>query len=226
MPIFLDTANIDEIARFSKLGILRGVTTNPSILLREDLPCGLAALEARVREIAKLIMPHPVAVEVLTNEREEMVDQARQFAAWSDNVVVKIPIHGPQGELHNLEVVRDLETRDGIRVNVTATTSAQQGLLAALSGASYVSLLGGRISDIGGDAAAEIARLRRALDRFELPARVIVGSCREACNVIDWIDAGAFAVTVPPVLLDRMLVQPASKEIVGAFLRDAGEWLP
>jgi transaldolase len=225
MPIFLDTANLDEVARFVRLGIVRGVTTNPSILLREGVPGSLATLEARACELAKLAAPHPVAVEVLSNDPEEIPRQARQFAGWADNVVVKVPIHGPCGELHNLELVNRLETREGIAVNVTAAASAQQCLLAAVAGASYVSLLGGRVNDMGGDAAGEVAQVRQLLDRLGLSTRLVVGSCREVCNVIDWLRAGADAVTVPPALLERMIVHQASSQIVATFLRDAAAWL-
>src|SRR5216683_455306 len=206
MAIFLDTASLDEIARFVRLGIVRGVTTNPSILLRDGVPGSLAALEALTREIARMAAPNPVAVEVLSNDPGQIRQQARQFAEWADNVVVKIPIHGPCGELDNLEVINSLETVDGIAVNVTVAASAQQCLLAAIAGASYVSLLGGRVNDLGGDASREIARLRQVFDRLGLPTKLIVGSCREVCNVIDWLAAGADAVTVPPALLERMEV--------------------
>ena len=225
MPIFLDTANLNEVARFARLGIVRGVTTNPSILLREGVPGSLAALEARACEIAKLAAPYPVAVEVLSNDPEQIPRQARQFAGWADNIVVKVPIHGPCGELHNLELVNRLETQEGIAVNVTAAASAQQCLLAAVAGASYVSLLGGRVNDMGGNAAGEIAQVRQVLDRLGLATKLVVGSCREVCNVIDWLHAGADAVTVPPALLERMIVHQASSQIVVTFLRDATTWL-
>jgi transaldolase len=225
MPIFLDSADLDNVTRFTRLGIIRGVTTNPSILRREGVPGGLAALERRVREIASLIAPHPVAVEVLSNEPEEIPEQARQFAKWAENIVVKIPIHGPSGELHNLELVRYLETQEGIAVNVTAIASAQQCLLAGLAGASYVSLLGGRVNDMGADASSEIAQVRQVFDRLKLQTKLVVGSCREVRNVMDWLHAGADVVTVPAALLEGMLFHRASSEIVAAFLRDAAAWL-
>jgi len=221
MAIFLDTGNIAEVKRFLRMGVIRGVTTNPTILRKEGLAGGIKALKKLEMEIAAAIQPLPLSVEVTCNHREEMVSQAREFASWAENINVKIPIHGPEGEPENLEAVHQLETECNIRVNVTAMMSAQQGVLAALSGATYVSLFGGRINDLGHDASGEIADLRSLLDRLELPAKIIVGSTREVSNVIDWLSAGADIVTVTPALLDKMLVHPYSKETVRMFLADA-----
>lgn len=221
MPIFLDTGNLREIERFHRLGIIRGVTTNPTILLKEGVAGGLAGLEVRARQIAELIHPLPLSVEVTSNDPEEALAQARLFADWADNMVVKIPIHGPEGELRNLELIHEIETRHHIRVNATAMMSAQQCFLAALAGASYVSLFGGRVNNMGYNAVAEIARLRKLLDRFELPAQMIIGSTREVLNVLEWLEAGAHIVTAVPEILRGMIVHPYTKETVQQFLRDA-----
>ncbi len=221
MAIFLDSGDVGEIRRFVKMGIIRGVTTNPTILHREGFRGGLEELKVRQVEIAEIIKPYPLSVEVTSNEPEEMLAQARQFAGWAENINVKIPIHGPEGELVNLEITHRLETEDGVAVNVTAMMSAQQGLLAALAGASYVSLFGGRISDMGHDAGGEISRLRGLIDDLELKAKIIVGSTREVANVADWLEAGAHFVTVTPALLAKMPLHPYSRETVRTFLRDA-----
>src|SRR6185295_2491974 len=112
-------------------GIIRGVTTNPTILLHQGFKGGLRELEARAREIAGLIAPLPLSVEVTTNDPAKMIEQAKTFAGWAENMVVKITVHGPEGELENMEVVHDLETVHHIRVNVTSMMSAQQCFLAA-----------------------------------------------------------------------------------------------
>jgi transaldolase len=223
MAILLDTGDIEQIRRFMKLGIIRGVTTNPTILRRDGFQGGLEELQACQVKIAEIIKPYPLSVEVTSNDPEEMLTQARKFAGWAENINVKIPIHGPEGELDNLEVVHRLETEDDIRVNVTAMMSAQQGLLAALAGASYVSLFGGRISDIGHDAGEEFSRLRNLIDSLDLKAKIIAGSVREVANVADWLEAGADFVTVPPALLAKMPLHPYSKETVRMFLQDAGK---
>lgn len=220
MPIFLDSCDIPTIGRYHRMGIVRGVTTNPSIMLKSGVR-GMQGIEQRAREIARLVDPWPVSVEVTTSERAATIEQAKRFCSWAPNINVKVTIHGPDGELENLEVIHELETVHDLRVNVTAMMSAQQCFLAALAGASYVSIFGGRVNNMGYDVVPEIERLRSLLDRHELRARIIVGSTREVLNVIDWLDAGAHIVTVVPDLLTGMLVHPYSKETVQMFLRDA-----
>ena len=190
MPIFLDTADVEEINRFHRMGVIRGVTTNPTILLKQHVDGGMTGLEARAKEIASLISPLPVSVEVTTNDRNRALEQAQTFAGWANNIVVKVTVHGPEGELENMELIHELETRHNIRVNVTAMMSAQQCLLAAMAGATYVSIFAGRVNDMGYSAIDEITRLRGLLDQFELKSRIIGGSTRETLNVVDWLEAG------------------------------------
>ncbi len=223
MPIFLDTGNIAEIETYHQMGIIRGVTTNPSILLKAGVKGGMPAIKKRTLEIAKLIHPYPLSVEVTTNDKEQMLSQAKEFAAWTDNIVVKITIHGPNGELDNVEVIHELEKKHDVRVNVTAMMSAQQCFLAALAGATYVSIFGGRVNNMGYNSNEEIQKLRELLDDFNLPSKIIVGSTREVLNIVEWLHSGAHIVTCLPKLLEGMLVHPYSKETVQMFLRDAAE---
>ncbi len=221
MPIFLDSSIISEIEKYHKMGIIRGVTTNPTIMLKDGITGGMAGIKKRSIEIAELIAPYPVSVEVMTNDREGMIKQAQEFAGWADNINVKITIHGPNGELENLEVVHELETEHNVRVNVTAMMSAQQCLLAALSGATYVSIFGGRVNNMGYNCNEEIRKLRNLLDDFDLKSKIIVGSTREVLNIVEWLEAGAHIVTTTPNLLEGMIVHPYSKETVQMFLKDA-----
>ena len=223
MTIFLDSGDIGEIKRFMKMGIIRGVTTNPTILMKDGFKGGMKELKERQIEIAGIIEPYPLSVEVTTNDREEMLAQAREFSDWAENINVKITVHGPEGELDNLEIIHLLETEHDIRVNVTAMMSAQQGLLAALAGATYVSLFGGRINNMGYNAVEEISTLRNLLEDQGLNAKIIVGSTREILNVVEWLEAGAHIVTVTPTLLEGMIVHPYTKETVRMFLEDAGK---
>ena len=223
MPIFLDTGNLTEIERFHRMGIIRGVTTNPTILLKAGVTGGMKGIEARSKEIARLIAPLPLSVEVTTTDREKVIQQALTFAGWADNINVKVTIHGPEGELENLEIIHELETKHDVRINVTAMMSAQQCFLAALAGATYVSIFGGRVNNMGYNVCDEIAKLRSVLDQFDLPSQIIVGSTREVLNVIEWLESGAHIVTVMPNLLEGMLVHPYSKETVQMFLRDAAK---
>jgi transaldolase len=218
--IFLDTGNIAEIRKYHALGIIRGVTTNPTILVKEGVAAGWPAVKKCCEEIAGLIDPLPVSVEVTSNEPEEMLEQALMFSGWAKNINVKIPIHGPDGGTDNLRLVHELESQRNIRVNVTAMMSAQQCLLAAMAGATYVSIFGGRVNNMGYDACQEIRRLRGLLDAFGSPAKIIVGSTREVLNIVQWFEAGADIVTAVPNLLEGMLVHPYSKETVRMFLED------
>lgn len=221
MPIFLDTADLDEIKRFHSMGVIRGVTTNPTILLKQGVSGGMSGLLTRSKEIASLIAPLPLSVEVTTNDRNRALEQALTFAGWANNIVVKVTVHGPEGELENMELIHELESKLNIRVNVTAMMSAQQCLLAALAGATYVSIFAGRVNDMGYNACDEIAKLRGLLDQLDLKSQIIAGSTRETLNVIEWLEAGAHIVTVLPHLLEKMLVHPYTKETVRMFLRDS-----
>ncbi|MFC1943376.1 transaldolase family protein [Chloroflexota bacterium] len=223
MPIFLDTGNMREIERFLKMGIIRGVTTNPTILLKEGVTGGLREVKTRAAEIARLIEPLPLSVEVTTNDPNKMIKQAQELAGIAGNVNVKITIHGPNGEFDNLEIVHELEQDHNIRVNCTAMMSAQQGLLAAMAGATYVSIFGGRVNNMGYNVCEEITKLRNVLDDFDLKAKIIIGSIREVLNVIEWLGAGAHFVTVIPSLLEGMIVHPYTKETVQMFLADAAK---
>jgi len=218
--IFLDTGRIDEIRKYHAMGIIRGVTTNPTILSKDGVTGGWPGIEKHCKEIATLIDPLPLSVEVTTNDREGMLEQARKFSSWAKNINVKIPIHGPEGETENLVLVRELETKDNIRVNVTAMMSAQQCLLAAMAGATYVSIFGGRVNNMGYDSRQEVRRLRTLLDSFGSTAKIIVGSTREVLNIVEWFEAGADIVTAVPSLIEGMLVHPYSKETVRMFLED------
>ncbi|MBU2044073.1 MAG: transaldolase [Candidatus Omnitrophica bacterium] len=220
MAIFLDTGKVEEVEQFHKLGIIRGVTTNPTILYRSGVK---KVLKDCSRDIARVIAPYPLSVEVTTNDRQKMFDQAKEFSSWAENIVVKITVHGPEGELDNLEVVHELETRHNIRVNVTAMMSAQQCFLAAMAGATYVSMFGGRVNNMGYNVVEEIKKLSKLLEDFKLKSKIILGSTREVLNVVEWLHAGAHIVTVLPNLLKGMIIHPYTKETVKMFLDDAAK---
>jgi transaldolase len=208
------------------MGVVRGVTTNPSILLRDGVRGGLPGIEERARAIAKLIAPLPLSMEVTTADPATIREQAIRMASWADNIVVKVTVHGPDGELEPMEIVHELESRHGVRVNVTAMMSAQQLFLAAMAGATYVSIFAGRVNNMGYDVREELRKARILIDRCHLNAQIIAGSTREVLNVVEWLDAGAHVVTVLPDFLRGMLVHPYSKETVQQFLRDAARLDP
>ena len=143
-----------------------------------------------------------------------MIEEAVEFSSWADNINVKITIHGPAGEMDNVRVIHELETEHDVRVNATAMMSAQQCFIAAMAGASYVSIFGGRVNNMGYNSCEEIRRLRKLLDDFDLKSKIIVGSTREVLNIIEWLEAGAHIVTATPSLIEGMIVHPYSKETV------------
>lgn len=215
MEIFLDTANVDDIAKWLDYGVLDGVTTNPSILLKE----GGSDMEGRVREIAKLIQPRPLSVEVFTNDPHEMIEQAKTFAAWASNIVVKIPVLNEYGE-PSFGVVNTLE-QAGIRVNMTACLSFGQIAMGAKAGATYISIFAGRVSDEGHDSTKLIRESVDWLAHWNYSSKIIVGSIREAINIQDAAIAGAQVVTAPPQFLLKWVDHYYTRATVRTFNEDA-----
>jgi len=214
MEIFADTADVREIQTWLDFGVLDGATTNPSIML--------AGGEYQLREgaikIAKLLGDRPLSVEVVTDDRNEMWEQATEMAGWAPNIVVKIPIITTQGE-PCLGVISKL-TSHGVKVNATACLSFNQAMLAAKAGATYVSLFAGRISDEGASAYEVIRNTAAWLKTWNVRAKIIVGSIRETVNVQDAALAGAHVVTVPPKFLWQMMDHKYSRFTVAQFLAD------
>ncbi len=215
MEIFIDTANVAEIKRWLRYGVIDGVTTNPTIMLKD----GAYDAEARAREIAALVKGRPVSVEVTTNDPVKMFDQAVAFARWAPNIVVKIPIINEDGE-PCLGVVKALEERE-VRVNVTAIMSFGQLALAAKAGATYASIFAGRVSDEGHDAPGLIAAAVEWLERYRYKTRVIVGSIRGAIDIQHAALAGAHVITIPPAFLTKMVDHQYTRETVRGFVQDA-----
>jgi transaldolase len=215
VEIFIDTANVAEIKRWLQYGVIDGVTTNPSIMLKD----GAYDAEARAREIAALVEGRPVSLEVTTNDPVEMFDQAITFAQWAPNIVVKIPTINENGE-PCLGVVKSLEEK-GVRVNVTAIMSFGQLALAAKTGATYASVFAGRISDEGHDASRLIAAAVAWLERWHYKTRLIVGSIRGAIDIQNAALGGAHIITIPPAFLTKMADHKYTRETVRGFVHDA-----
>jgi transaldolase len=215
MEIFVDSANYKEIETWFRQGVVDGVTTNPSIVLKD----GVFDIEEHIKRICQLLGDRPVSVEVTTNDREEMLDQARTFAKWALNVVVKIPVINEQGE-SCLGVIHQLR-EEGIRINCTAILSFNQAILASKAGATYVSIFAGRVADEGGDASLIIRSVRSWLDLWKSPSKIIVGSIRTTLDVQSAAMAGAHIVTIPPQFLPKMVDHKYSRDTVRGFVADA-----
>lgn len=218
--IFIDTSITSEIKKYCQMGFIRGVTTNPTIMSKDGLKGGYEEIKKRTKEISDLAMPYPVSVELLTNDTSQMYEQAKDLASINENIVIKVTIHGPNGELDNLKLIKELEENQ-ISVNATAIMNSQQSLFAAMSGASYVSIFCGRVNNMGYDSREEIKKTRILLDKFNLKSNIIACSLREVINVTDWFIAGADIVTIPPQFFDALIIHPYSKETIKMFLSDS-----
>jgi transaldolase len=215
MKIFIDSANVKEIEKWINYGIADGVTTNPSIMLKD----GLYNVEDGVKKLAKLIDPLPLSAEVTTNDVKEMVEQAKRLASLAHNVVVKIPIENEFGA-PTFGVISQLE-KSGVRVNATAILSFGQIILAAKSGATYISLFAGRVADEGGNAPEIISETVEWLEHWQFKSELIIGSIRSVGDVISAALAGAHIITVPPQFLDKMGDHKYSRDTVKQFIIDA-----
>jgi transaldolase len=215
MEIFIDSANLNEIQKWIDMGVIDGVTTNPSIMLKD----GAFNIETRAKEIAKLISPFPVSVEVTTNDLNEMLAQARKFDSWAQNMVIKIPQINQEG-IPCYGVISKL-IKSGIKVNATATLSFGQVMLAAKAGATYISIFAGRIADEGGNSSEVIMNSVDWLERWSYKSKIIVGSIRSVGDAISAAQAGAHIVTIPPALIAKMSDHQYTRETVKQFINDA-----
>lgn len=224
--LFLDTGNLEEIEKYLKLGLVDGVTTNPTIMKKDGVTGGFKGIKERSIQIANLISPQPLSVECASPEgiKEEMLQQAEEFSSWAGNINIKVTLTTQDG-VPNFDVIKEL-TEKGIAVNATAMMSVSQCLLAAKVGAKYVSIFSGRIANMGYDPIPETEKLRKMLDQFGLEAQIIGASSREAFNIIQWWEAGAHIVTVTPNLLKPCIDHPYTRDTVAMFDRDAMDWLP
>src|SRR3990167_1554868 len=221
MAIFLDSADMNEMCIYMQMGIIKGVTTNPTILRKAGIVGEFRDIEVNFRRMAEFVKPLPLSVEVTSNVPLEIITQAQMITEHATNINIKVPIHGPNCELENLEIIHRLETIHNIRVNVTAMMSDQQCFLPATAGATYISIFGCRVNNMGYNVCTEITKLRNVLEQEGLKSQIIVGSTREVLNVMEWLEAGAHIVTVSPDILKGMIVHPYTKETVQMFLHDA-----
>ena len=219
MEIFIDSASIPEIEKWLKMGIADGVTTNPSIMLKD----GVYDVERGAKEIAALIDPRPISVEVTTNDLDEMITQALIFASWAANIVIKIPQETQEG-IPCYGVIHQLES-EGIKVNATAALSMGQVILAAKAGATYVSIFAGRVGDEGGNAFEVIKNSVEWLERWKFKSRIIAGSVRSVADVLQAAMAGAHIITIPPTNLTKVADHQYTRATVGQFVGDAAKAL-
>lgn len=213
MKLFLDSANLDEIMYWMGQGVLDGVTTNPSILRRDQ-----SGQDILLR-IADVIAPRPISIEVETDELKSIMDEAMAITTVRparSNVVVKVPVITRSGE-SCLGTVYEL-CQAGLRINVTACMSFGQAILATKSGAEYVSLFFGRIDDEGHDGAGVIRSVRQWIDDWGYRSEIIAGSLRSPMDVQRAAMTGAHAITIPPAVLRKMVDHKFTRHTVAEFL--------
>jgi transaldolase len=212
MRIFMDTADIQAIRRGAAMGVVDGITTNPTLVAKEGVE-----YRARVLEICDAV-DGPISAECISSELEPLVEEARRIAAWHPNVVVKIAM----SEV-GLQAIKRVSA-EGIKVNTTLVFSANQALLAAKAGATYVSPFIGRLQDAGHDGLELIRECVAIFETYHLPTQVLAASIRSTRDVTDVALAGAHIATLPPDVLFKMVDHPLTDAGIQRFLADAQKY--
>ncbi|MFA5311926.1 MAG: fructose-6-phosphate aldolase [Methanomassiliicoccales archaeon] len=208
MKIFIDTANIEQIKEVNSWGILDGVTTNPSLVAKENKD-----FSKLVKEICAVV-DGPISVEAVSTKAEDIIKEGTKLAAMNRNIVVKVPMNE-----EGLKATKVLAA-NGIRVNVTLIFSANQALLAAKAGAAYVSPFVGRLDDIGQNGMDLIAEIMDIFQNYEYETEIIVASVRDPIHVTEAARMGAHVATIPFDVLKKMFKHPLTDIGIDRFLKD------
>ena len=211
MKFYLDTANLAAIKKYNAMGLVDGVTTNPSLVVKEG-----ADFEETIKAICKEVYPNPVSAEVTATDYEGMVSEGKRNKSWAENVVVKIPMI-PEG----LKATKTL-SKMGIPINMTLIFSPNQGLVAAKAGASYLSPFIGRLDDIGQDGMQVIRDLVAIKNAYgsKFKAEILVASIRHPIHVLEAAKLGADIGTMPAEVMDKLLMHPLTDIGLKRFLDD------
>ncbi|MEH0022004.1 MAG: fructose-6-phosphate aldolase [Desulfobacter sp.] len=208
MKFFIDTANIDQIKDANNMGMVDGVTTNPSLIAKEE-----GELKDIVAEICSIV-DGPVSAEVISLEYDGMVTEARELARIADNICVKIPM-----TVEGLKAVKTL-TDEGIKTNVTLVFSALQALMAAKAGATYVSPFVGRLDDLAQEGMGLIEEIVQIFANYDFNTEIIVASVRSPLHVLDSALLGADIATIPYGVLNKLAGHHMTDKGIDAFLAD------
>jgi transaldolase len=211
MKFFVDTADIKEIRELAETGLLDGVTTNPSLVAKSG-----GDFKATIKEICQIV-EGPVSAEVTATETAKMVEEGRTLAKIADNVTVKVPL-----TWDGLKACRTL-TQSGIPVNVTLCFNANQALLAAKAGATFISPFIGRLDDIGLDGMELVREIRTIYDTYVFDTEILAASIRSVNHVKEAALAGADVATMPPQVIRDLVKHPLTDKGVAAFLADWGK---
>src|SRR4030042_1599608 len=208
MEFYIDTADVPQIRKYWDMGVVDGVTTNPTLIARAGRNFGEV-----IREITGIV-EGPISVEAVSTTAVDLVEEARRLAEFGKQVVVKIPMTG-----EGLKAVKQLSAL-GIKTNVTLVFSSAQALLAAKAGATYLSVFVGRLDDRGQDGMDVVYEVCRMLANYDLRTKVITASIRHQRHVVEAALAGSHVATIPPDILDKMLRHPLTDEGRGLFAQD------
>jgi len=211
MKIFLDTANLEQIKEAASWGIVDGVTTNPTLVSKENMK-----FEDLIKKICKVV-PGPVSVESVSTKAKDIIEEARGLAKLAENVAVKIPIC-----VEGLKATKVLSS-EGIKVNTTLIFSSNQALLAAKAGTAFVSPFIGRLDDISHEGMALIDEIVAIFNNYGFETEIIVASIRHPLHVVEAALAGADIATIPFAVLDKMVKHPLTDIGIEKFLQDWGK---
>lgn len=212
MKFFVDTANLDQIQEVHSLGILDGVTTNPSLMAKEGIK-GIQAVHEHYKHIADMVSGD-ISAEVIATVYDEMLEEGRKLASIAENIVVKVPM--------TKDGVRAISTfrKEGIRTNCTLIFSAAQALMAAKAGATYVSPFMGRLDDISFDGIQLIQQIVDIFSNYAIETEVLAASVRSTLHIVQCAQIGADVVTVPSSVIMQMLNHPLTDIGLDKFLSD------
>jgi transaldolase len=208
--IFLDTAKLDEIRDAASWGVLDGVTTNPTLMMR----AGTADLKANTLKIVEMVQG-PVSAEVLSTDAAGMIEEAQDILSWADNVYVKIPTTA-----EGLKAMKVISSWPNGRINATLAFSANQAYLVARAGANFASIFVGRMDDAGLDGMEVVRQARRIFDNYGFDCRVLAASIRHPAHVVQALLAGADIITMPFAVLQKMIRSPFTDVGLERFLAD------
>jgi transaldolase len=208
--LFLDTASLDEIREAASWGVLDGVTTNPTLMMR----AGTADLKANTLKIVKLVQG-PVSAEVLSTDAVGMIEEAREILAWSEHVFVKIPT-----TVEGLKAMQEISSWPNGRINATLIFSANQAYLVARAGATFASIFVGRMDDAGVDGMEVVRETRDVFDNYGFDCQLLAASIRHPAHVTDALLAGADIITLPFGVLQKMIRSPFTDVGLERFLAD------
>ncbi len=208
MKFFIDTANIEEIKKAASMGLVDGVTTNPTLVSKENRPF----LDV-IKEICEAV-DGPVSVEAVSMTAKEMIPEARKLAEIHPNVVVKIPM-----TMEGMVAVRQLE-REGVRTNVTLVFSPNQALLAMKAGASFISPFVGRLDDVAHEGMDIVADCLEIIENYGFSSEIIVASIRHPLHVLEAARMGAHIATIPFKVMEQLAKHPLTDVGIERFLKD------